>query len=99
MKSRCLFFILVFIASSFAAGTFSFAQPRQSTFGYSISKQRLQFKLTTSFVFFSMQGILDMDSCAILVSEGEHLPYSLYYDEDFANGADNKIKKLLQQGS
>ena len=99
MKSRCLFFILVFIASSFAAGTFSFAQSSQSTFGYSTSKQRLQFKLTTSFVFFSMQGVLDMDSCAILVSEGEHLPYSLYYDEDYTKGPDNKIKKLLQQGS
>jgi two-component sensor histidine kinase len=46
-----------------------------------------------------MQGQLDMDSAAIMVSEGEHLPYSLYFDEDYVNGPDNKIKELLKAGS
>jgi two-component sensor histidine kinase len=46
-----------------------------------------------------MQGQLDMDSSAIMVSEGERLPYSLYYDEDYVNGPDNKIKELLKKGS
>ncbi|HVU99665.1 MAG TPA: hypothetical protein VHE34_30800 [Puia sp.] len=52
------------------------------SFGQDDPRQRLQLKLTTSFLFFSMQGQLDMDSAAIMVSEAEHLPYSLYYDED-----------------
>jgi two-component sensor histidine kinase len=79
----------------------SFGQPgrSQSSFGYSVAKQRLQFKLTTSFLYFGMQGQLDMDSAAIMVSEGEYLPYSLYYDEDFVKGPDNRIKELLKQGS
>ena len=46
-----------------------------------------------------MRGRLDMDSAAILVSEGEHLPYSLYYNEDYAKGPDNNIKRLLASGS
>ena len=40
-----------------------------------------------------------MDSAAILVSEGEHLPYSLYYDEDYCKGPDGRIKTLLEKGS
>ena len=87
---------LLFIAANLAIETLSFGQP--SSFGYSIAKQRLQQKLTTSFLFFSMQGQLDMDSAAIMVSEGEQLPYSLYYDEDFFRGPDNGIKKALIQG-
>ncbi|SIN91408.1 histidine kinase dimerization/phosphoacceptor domain -containing protein [Chitinophaga niabensis] len=71
----------------------------RSSFGYSIPKQRLQFELTTSFVYFVMLRRLDMDSAAILVSEGEHLPHSLYYDRDFIDGPDNQIKSLLRQGS
>ena len=71
----------------------------QPSFGYSVAKQRLQFKLTTSFAYFSMQGQLDMDSAAILVSQGEHLPYTLYFDEDYVNGPDNNIKALLKKGS
>ena len=67
--------------------------------GQGIPLQRLQLKLTTSFLFFSMQGQLDMDSAAIMVSEGEHLPYSLYYDEDYAKGPAGNIKQLLQKGS
>jgi two-component sensor histidine kinase len=71
----------------------------QSSFGYSLAKQRLQLKLTTSFVYFSMQGQLDMDSAAILVSEGESLPYHLYYDEDYANGPESNIKEWLKKGN
>ncbi len=52
----------------------------------------------TSFVYFSMQGQLDQDSAAIMVSEGEHLPYSLYFDEDYEKGPDNHIKELLKKG-
>ena len=101
MKSRYLLLILFFIAGNFRGIIHSFGQSdqSQSSFGYSIAKQRLQLKLTTSFVYFSMQGQLDMDSAAIMVSEGEHLPYSLYYDEDYATGADNRIKSLLKKGS
>jgi two-component sensor histidine kinase len=46
-----------------------------------------------------MQGQWDMDSAAILVSEGERLPYSLYYDEDFTDAPANDIKDLLKKGS
>jgi hypothetical protein len=46
-----------------------------------------------------MEGRLEMDSAAIVVSEGENLPYSLYYDEDYASGPDSHIKELLRQGS
>ncbi|MBO9632764.1 MAG: sensor histidine kinase, partial [Chitinophagaceae bacterium] len=41
----------------------------------------------------------DMDSAAILASEGEHIPYSLWYDEDYADGPNNNIKELLKKGS
>src|SRR4051794_14183831 len=101
MKSRYLFLILLFIADNLAVIIHSFGQsaPSQPYFGYSVAKQRLQLKLITSFVYFSMQGQLDMDSSAIMVSEGEHLPYSLYYDEDYVNGPDNNIKELLEKGS
>jgi two-component sensor histidine kinase len=101
MSPKFLFPILYFIAAELTMAKESFGQSGQSppSFGYSVAKQRLQLKLITSYVFFSMQGQLDMDSSAIMVSEGEHLPYSLYYDEDYANGADNNIKKLLKKGS
>lgn len=101
MKPGYPFLILFFIVGSLAVALHSFGQPDQSqpSFGYSVAKQRLQLKLTTSFVYFSMQRQLDMDSAAIMVSEGEHLPYSLYYDEDYAKGADNHIKELLKKGS
>jgi len=46
-----------------------------------------------------MQGQLDMDSSAIMVSQGENLPYSLYYDEDYIDGPDNHIKELLKKGN
>jgi len=101
MKSGYLFLILFFISCNLAVATHSFGQPEQSqtSFGYPIAKQRLQLKLTTSFLYFSMQGQLDMDSSAIMVSEGEHLPYSLYYDEDYVKGPDNRTKELLKTGS
>ena len=101
MKARYPFLILFFIAGHFTVVKHSFCQAHrgQHPFGYSVAMQRLQLKLTTSFVFFSMQGQLDMDSAAILVSEGEHLPYSFYYDEDYAKGQDNNIKELLKKGS
>jgi len=100
MKSGNLFVIFLFLVSDLAA-LHSFGQSKQSqpSFGYSVPKQRLQLKLITSFVYFSMQGQLDMDSAAILVSEGEHLPYSLYYDEDYAKGPNNNTKELLKKGS
>ena len=93
--------ILFFIAGHLAIVINSFAQQDQihTSFGYSVAKQRLQLKMTTSFVYFSMQGQLDMDSAAIMVSEGEHLPYSLYYDEDYSKASDNHIKDLLKRGS
>ena len=101
MKSRNLFAILFFIGGNLTVVTHSFGQSDQSqpSFGYSIAEQRLQLKLITSFVYFSMQGQLEMDSAAIMVSEGENLPYSLYYDEDYANGPGNHIKELLTKGS
>src|SRR5436190_15444200 len=101
MKPGYLLLIIFFIASCLTPAVHSFGQtdPSQSSFGYSVAEQRLQLKLTTSFVYFSMQGQLDMDSCAIMVSEGEHLPYSLYYDENYDIGADNDIKDLLKKGS
>jgi len=100
MKLRHLFIPLL-IAINLTAAIPSYCQTNSPlpNFGYSIAKQRLQFKLTTSFLFFSMQGKLDMDSAAILVSEGEALPFALYYDEDFSNGAENNIKRLLRKGS
>ncbi len=99
MKPGHLFLIL-FIAGNFTTGIHSFGQSDQSpSFGYSVAKQRLQLKLVTSFVYFSMQGQLDMDSAAIMASEGEHLPYSLYYDEDYVNGPGNYTKELLKKGS
>lgn len=101
MKPRSHFLILFFIAAGLTVAIRSLGQSDRSqpSFGYSVAKQRLQLKLTTSFVYFSMQGQLDMDSAAIMVSEGEHLPYSLYFDEDYVNGPDNRIKELLKAGS
>ena len=101
MKPRHLFLILFFIAATLAVSVHSSGQSNhsQSDFGYSVAEKRLQLKLISSFVYFSMQGQLDMDSSAIMVSEGEHLPYSLYFDEDYVNGADNPIKELLKKGS
>src|ERR1700754_3003934 len=89
MKPGPLFLTLLFIA------IYSPLSAQQ----YTVDKQRLQFKLISSFVFFSMQGQLDMDSAAILVSEGEYLPYTLHYDEDYAKGPDNNIKKSLKKRS
>lgn len=101
MKPGYLFLILFFIAGNLTVAIHSVGQTDQSppSFNYSVAKQRLQFKLTTSFAYFGTQGLLDMDSAAILVSEGEHLPYSLYYDEDYVNGPDNEVKELLKKGS
>lgn len=101
MGSRFLLFAFLYFAADFSAVIHSYAQQSQpqSAFGYSADKQRLQLKLTTSFAYFGMQGQLDMDSAAILVSEGEQLPYSLYYDEDYVTGPNNNIKELLKRGS
>lgn len=101
MKSRYTFRALFLMVCYLIPMMPSFGQSGQPgpSFGYSVAEQRLQLKLTTSFVFFSLQAQLDMDSAAILASEGEHLPYSLYYDEDYNNGKDNNIKKLLKNGS
>ena len=101
MKPGSLYFIFLIIAGNLAIVPHSFGQTDQSqpSFGYSVAKQRLQLKLITSFVYFSMQGQLDLDSSAIMVSDGEHLPYSLYYDEDYINGPDDQIKELLKRGS
>src|SRR5688500_17070604 len=99
MKPGYLFLFLYFISGNLTFVTRSFGQPDRSqpSFGYSFAKQRLQLKLITSFVYFSMQGYLDMDSSAIMVSEGEHLPYFLHYDEDYVSGPDNNIKTLLKK--
>src|SRR5215510_9773454 len=101
MNREYLYLIFFFIVTNVTVVRHSFGQSDKSqpSFGYSVAKQRLQLKLTTSFVFFSLQGQLDMDSSAILASEGEHLPYSLYYDEDYANGPGNNIKESLKKGS
>jgi two-component sensor histidine kinase len=101
MKRGYLFLLLFFITANVTLVTHSFGQQdaSQSSFGYSVAEQRLQHKLITSYLYFSMQGQLDMDSAAIMVSEGEHLPYSLYYDEDYVNGPDNNIKELLKKGN
>ncbi|MBV4355856.1 tetratricopeptide repeat-containing sensor histidine kinase [Pinibacter aurantiacus] len=100
MSPKYLITILFFIAGNLAL-TDSFGQTSQSqsSNGYSVPKQRLQFKLTTSFVYFSLQGQLDLDSTAIMVSEVEYLPYSLYYDEDYADGPENHIKQSLEKGN
>ena len=95
MKLRYLL-LLSFIAGSLVTWVPSLGQA--DSFGYSVAKQRLQLKLTNAFVYFSLQGKLDMDSVAIMVSEGEHVPYHLYYDEDFTKGDDNNIKNLLEKG-
>jgi len=58
----------------------------------------LHLQLTTSFVYFSTNRQLDLDSMAILASQGEHLPYSLYYDQDYCGGAEGAIKDLLRKG-
>jgi two-component system, sensor histidine kinase PdtaS len=92
--------LAIFITGSLLTVIPTVGQPDQSRppFDYSIPLQRLQLKLTTSFLYFGMQGQLDMDSAAILVSEGEHLPYSLFFDEDYAGGPDNPIKEALKKG-
>src|SRR5688572_25774345 len=99
MRSRYLF--LFFFLAELLLTRLSFAQTSddQPSFGYSVPLQRLQLKLISSYVYFSFQGHLDMDSSAIMASEGERLPYSLYYDQDFRDGADNHIKTLLEKGS
>jgi two-component sensor histidine kinase len=101
MKPGLPFILLFFVAVGLTAAIPSLAQPggAQPSFESTVAKQRLQLKLTTSFVYFAMQGQLDIDSAAIMVSEGEHLPYSLYFDEDYAAGPDSKIKELLKKGS
>jgi hypothetical protein len=40
----------------------------------------------------------DIDSTAHLVSEGEHLPFQLFYYEAFDDGVDGEIKDLLING-
>src|SRR5262245_44813728 len=96
-----LYLIFLLIVTNVAVVRHSFGQSDKSqpSFGYSQAKQRLQLKLTTSFVYFNMQGQLDMDSATIMVSDAEHLSHSLYYDEDYANGPDNNIRKLLSRGN
>ena len=100
MKSTKLYLISFFIVDVTRQYIFSWPV-RSITISFWVfgCQTTFQFKLTTSFVFFSMQGQLDMDSAAILVSEGEKLPYSLYYDEDYGTGANNHIKDLLKKGS
>ena len=99
MRSRYLF--LFFFFSCVLSTKLSFGQINddQPAFGYSVPLQRLQLKLISSYVFFCLQGQLDMDSSAIMASEGEHLPYSLYYDQDYRDGTENHIKVLLEKGS
>ncbi|HEY4288529.1 MAG TPA: sensor histidine kinase [Puia sp.] len=101
MKPKHLLLIPFLIVGNLTAAIRAFGQTDRSrpSSAYSAAMQRLQLNLTTSFVYFCMQGQLEMDSTAIMVSEGEHLPYSLYYDEDYSNGPDNNIKKLLKKGS
>ena len=99
MRSRYLF--LFFFLAWLLSTKLSFGQINddQLSFGYSVPLQRLQLKLISSYVYFCLQGQIDADSAALLVSEGENLPYSLYYDEDYREGVENEIKELLKQGS
>lgn len=101
MKPAHLSRIALLVALCHTNITDLFAQPTPppASFEYPTALQRLQFKFTTSFFYFIMEGRLEMDSAAIVVSEGENLPYSLYYDEDYASGPDSHIKELLRQGS
>lgn len=96
MKSGYLILSLLLVCAS-SATKYTYSQTR--TFGYSVPMQRLQLKLTTSYVYFCLKGRVDMDSVAILVSEGEHLRHSLYYDKDYIDGPDDQIKELLKKGS
>lgn len=97
MKSVLVFLSLCFIVCSLSV--FGQTKAGKSPFGYSVPTQRLQLKLTTSYVFFCLKGRVNMDSVAIMVSDGEYLPHALYYDRDYIDGPDNYIKSLLQQGS
>lgn len=101
MRPGYLLLILLIIACALPATKHAYGQASagKPSFGYSILKQRLQLKFTTSYVYFCLRGRVDMDSVAIMVSEGEHLPHSLYYDKDYADGPDNHIKDLLKKGS
>ncbi|MBO9632763.1 MAG: hypothetical protein J7578_06560, partial [Chitinophagaceae bacterium] len=63
MKRGYLLLPLHFLLGYLMIAGQSFGQSDQSPppFNYSIPVQRLQLKLTTSFVFFSLYGRLDMD--------------------------------------
>jgi two-component system, sensor histidine kinase PdtaS len=71
----------------------------KNKFGYTLPLQRLHLKLVGTYLYFMMQGQLDSDSAAILASEGQDIPYELYYNEDYAAGSEGKIKSLLNYAS
>ena len=97
MKSALVFLSLCFFVCTLSV--FGQTPADKPSFGYSVPMQRLQLELTTSYVYFCLKGRVDMDSVAIMVSEGEHLPHSLYYNRDYIDGPENHIKILLDQGS
>src|SRR5688572_26358493 len=99
MKARHKLSFIFAVLIAIALGSYGQNDHGQPAIKYSMPLQRLQLKLTTSFVYFHLRRRLDLDSAAIIVSEGEHLPYSLYYDEDYTEGTDNAIKELLAKGS
>jgi two-component system, sensor histidine kinase PdtaS len=92
---------LTAVAISFFCHIDANAQSRTSNnpFGYNLALQRLQFMLTTDAIQGQLQGQVDIDSTAHLVSEGEHLPFELFYNEAFDDGADGEIKDLLKNGA
>jgi len=101
MNTRYLYALLLFVTGGLIFVQHSLGQTNeeQPSFNYPVALQRLQLKLISSYVYFCLQGQIDADSAALLVSEGENLPYSLYYDEDYREGADNEIKESLKQGN
>ncbi|RPD38332.1 tetratricopeptide repeat-containing sensor histidine kinase [Chitinophaga barathri] len=97
MKTGLLF--IFFILTMGGIFTAEQACAQQASSGYSIPLQRMQLKHTAAYVFFCLKGRVDMDSIAIMVSQGENLPYSLYYDEDYREGPDGRVKELLALGN
>src|SRR5450432_167995 len=48
---------------------------------YSLSMQRLQLKIVSSYAHGIYEGVIDEDSAIVLAGESEHLSPSLFYDE------------------